>query len=68
LFMSEEEYNARSYDDLKDELNRYLKKVNSDLEFNIQFKLKDADRPADYGEVTGQETGTTIDQINNPAE
>lgn len=68
LFMSEEEYNARSYDDLKAELNRYLKKVNSDLEFNIQFKLKDADRPADYGEVTGRETDTTTDQVNNPAE
>lgn len=68
LFMSEEEYNARSYDDLKAELNRYLKKVNSDLEFNIQFKLKDADRSEDYGEVTGQETDTTTDQVNNPAE
>lgn len=68
LFMSEEEYNARSYDDLKAELNRYLKKVNSDLEFNIQFKLKDADRSEDYGEVTGRETDTTTDQVNNPAE
>ena len=68
LFMSEEEYAEKSYDDLKAELNRYLKKVNTDLEFNIQFKLKDADRDAGYGEVTGQESDLTIDQVNDPAE
>ena len=67
LFMSEEEYATKSYDELKAELNKYLQKVNADLQFDISFKLKDADRPADYGEVTGRETDTTIDEIDNPA-
>lgn len=66
LFMSEDEYAAKSYDDLKAELNRYLKKVNQELEFNIQFRLKDANRSPDYGEVTGRESDLTMDQMNDP--
>ena len=67
LFMSEEEYAEKSYDELKAQLNKYLQKVNADLEFNISFKLKDADRSEDYGEVTGRETDTTINDTDNPA-
>jgi hypothetical protein len=62
LFVSDEEWEKRSYEDLKFNLDKYLKKINSDLEFNISFKVREL--PENYGDVTGHASNPTIDQIN----
>lgn len=65
LAITDEEWNSKSYEELTADLNKYLSKINQDLEFKIQLKVIEDDRPADYGEETGQRTQTTIDEIND---
>lgn len=59
LVVSEDEWENSSYTELVDNLNKYLKKINSELEVSIKYIPK----PNDYPEVTGQETDTTIDDL-----
>jgi len=64
LFITDEEWNSKSYEELTADLNKYLSKINSDLEFKINLKIIEDDRPENYGEETGQRTQTTIDDVN----
>lgn len=65
LYVSNEDWENTTYEDLTAKLNKYLAKINADLEFKVQFKFKDADRPADYGEISGQSYDKSIDDINS---
>lgn len=62
LHISDAEWQEKGYDELKENLNKYLAKINKDLEFKIQFKVIEEDRPDDYGEVTGHSSSVTVDE------
>ena len=64
LHISDEEWETSGYEVLAGNLNKYLAKINQDLEFTIQFKTIEEDRPDNYGEVTGHSTQVTIDELN----
>ena len=64
LFLTDEEWNSKTYEELTAGLNKYLGKINSDLEFKINLKTIEDDRPYGVGEETGMRQQTTIDQIN----
>ena len=64
LHISDEEWETAGYEVLTANLNKYLAKINQDLEFKIEFKTIEEDRPDNYGEVTGHSTQVTIDELN----
>ena len=64
LHISDEEWETSGYEVLAGNLNKYLAKINQDLEFTIQFKTIEENRPDNYGEVTGHSTQVTIDELN----
>lgn len=64
LHISDEEWETAGYQVLSENLNKYLHKINRDLEFSINFKIIEEDRPDTYGEVTGHSTQVTIDELN----
>ena len=64
LHISDEEWETAGYQVLTENLNKYLHKINRDLEFSINFKIIEEDRPDTYGEVTGHSTQVTIDELN----
>ena len=64
LHISDEEWQNAGFNELAEKLNKYLHRINKDLEFSINFKTIEEGRPDTYGEVTGQPTRITIDELN----
>lgn len=61
--ITDEEFNNSSYQEIKEKFDTYLKKIDGDLEFNINFKTFDSDNSS----PTGQSSNYTIDDINEAA-
>lgn len=58
--ISDEEFNNASYQEMKEKFDAYLKKIDGNLEFNVQFKTFDSDNSL----PTGPSYNYTIDDIN----
>lgn len=64
LTYGKEEFENATYEELKEKLDSYLKKIDGNLEFNIQFKQFDNE---DIPLPTGPSSDYTIDDINEAA-
>ncbi len=56
LYISDADWETKTYDELNERLNKYLAKIDGDLKFDISFTTKDGNRTSAHGTQTGQHT------------
>ena len=56
LYISDEDWEKKTYTELNERLNKYLAKIDGDLKFDISFTTKDGNRTSAHGVQTGQHT------------